>query len=382
MPALRRAGRIRARRRRVGRSARGRGRVRHRRRRDLPPSDEPDSCERRRRTRPRGGRRPALRSMQDRREARTTGVFARGHRPHRRSDGCRRPVGRDRLRFRLSRVRRGLSRGPRSRGVLLEGGRGRGEAPSHRGSYAGCGLWLARTRGARPQSGSPRLLSRAGAGVTGYLQRLAASVGPRLSRIRPVVDPLYAGAAGRPAAEAASAEFALEEVRALVAHPPRASRVAPNTAATDPPPDRREGSVRAPAVEPPRASLPAQEDAIPADPRPDPQTPTRPAQPSADERAPRPFEFPAQAIVTRASERAEPLVPRPAFRHEANRDRQESSRPMAQGRAEQAAPDEIRINIGRVEVIAAPPPSPRAAQRPNRATSLEDYLRSVSARRR
>ncbi len=55
---------------------------------------------------------------------------------------------------------------------------------------------------------------------------------------------------------------------------------------------------------------------------------------------------------------------------------------MAQGRAEQAAPDEIRINIGRVEVIAAPPPSPRVAQRPNKATSLEDYLRSVSARRR
>jgi len=218
--------------------------------------------------------------------------------------------------------------------------------------------------------------------MTGYLQRLAASVGPRPSRIRPVVDPLYAGGAGRPTAEAVSAELTLEEESALVAHPQRGSRVAPNTAATDPPPDRREGSARAPAVEPPRASLPAQEDAIPADPRPDPQTPARPAQPSADERAPRPFEFPARAILPRASEQAEPLVPRPTFRHEANRDRQESPRPMAQGRAEQAAPDEIRINIGRVEVIAAPPPSPRVAQRPNKATSLEDYLRSVSARRR
>ncbi len=217
--------------------------------------------------------------------------------------------------------------------------------------------------------------------MTGYLQRLAASVGPRPSRIRPVVDPLYAGGAGRPAAEAAAAELAIEEESALVAHSPRGSRVAPNTAATDPPPDRREGSISAPAVEPTRANLPTQEDAIPASPRPGAQTPPRPAQPSADERAPRPFEFPAQAILPRASEQAEPLVPRPTFRHEANRDRREPPRPTAQGRAEQAAAEEIRITIGRVEVIAAPPPSPRA-QRPNKATSLEDYLRSVSARRR
>ena len=219
--------------------------------------------------------------------------------------------------------------------------------------------------------------------MTGYLQRLAASVGPRPSRIRPVVDPLYAGGAGRPAAEAAAAEFALEEETTLVAHPPRGDRVAPNTApeATDRPRDRREGSVRGPAAAPPRASLPAQEDAILADPRPDPQTPARP-QPSADERPPRPFEFPAQAIVTRPSERAEPLVPRPAFRHEANRDGREPPRPTAEVRTEQVGAEEIRITIGRVEVIAAPPPSPPAAQRPNRAASLEDYLRSVSARRR
>jgi hypothetical protein len=35
-----------------------------------------------------------------------------------------------------------------------------------------------------------------------------------------------------------------------------------------------------------------------------------------------------------------------------------------------------------VEVIAAPPPAPRAAPPASKAVGLEDYLRGVSARRR
>jgi hypothetical protein len=45
-------------------------------------------------------------------------------------------------------------------------------------------------------------------------------------------------------------------------------------------------------------------------------------------------------------------------------------------------PDEIHINIGRVEVIAAPPTAPRTAAPASKAVSLEDYLRGVRARRR
>jgi hypothetical protein len=38
-------------------------------------------------------------------------------------------------------------------------------------------------------------------------------------------------------------------------------------------------------------------------------------------------------------------------------------------------PDDIQIHIGRIEVIAAPPPAPRAPAAPaSRSTKLDDYL--------
>jgi hypothetical protein len=37
-------------------------------------------------------------------------------------------------------------------------------------------------------------------------------------------------------------------------------------------------------------------------------------------------------------------------------------------------PDEIEIHIGRIEVIAVPPPAPRAPKPPDRSVSLDDYL--------
>ncbi len=234
--------------------------------------------------------------------------------------------------------------------------------------------------------------------MTGYLQRLAASVGSRPSRIRPVVDPLYAGGAGRFGAEAGAGELALEEesvlVDSLARQEPDTNRL-PHEAIE---PTRDPGDRRAPGpvVEPTRAGPPAPLVAIPPSLRPGAQTPA--AEPPAAQAGTRlPFEVRIGAsmaprlerrpsLVRRPAVRPEadrgpPLVRRPALRPEAERDRSEAARRAANGGPQATAPDEIRINIGRVEVIAAPPPSPRA-QRPNRATSLEDYLRSVSARRR
>jgi len=219
--------------------------------------------------------------------------------------------------------------------------------------------------------------------MTGYLQRLAASVGSRPSRIRPVVAPFYAG--GRFGAEAAPATFALEEESVLVASPARPEPAAPRPALAAIDPSRDRGERNAAAVEPPRAEdVSALEDVVPRNPRAGGQTPTRPATPqsAAHEPAPRPMEFIVETRVAPGIERAPPLVAQRAARPEGDRLRAEASQRSVPGRAPAATPDEIRITIGRVEVIAAPPPQPRAAAPANKATSLEDYLRGVSARRR
>src|SRR5271166_4315319 len=110
--------------------------------------------------------------------------------------------------------------------------------------------------------------------MTGYLQRLAASVGSRPSRIRPVVDPLYAGGAGRFGAEAGAGELALEEesvlVDSLARQEPDTNRL-PHEAIE---PTRDSGDRRAPGpvVEPTRAGPPAPLVAIPPSLRPGAQT--------------------------------------------------------------------------------------------------------------
>jgi len=232
--------------------------------------------------------------------------------------------------------------------------------------------------------------------MTGYLQRLAASVGSRPSRIRPVVDPLYAGGAGRFGAEAGAGELALEEesvlVDSLARQEPDTNRL-PHEAIE---PTRDPGDRRAPGpvVEPTRAGPPAPLVAIPPSLRPGAQTRRLSRLLRKRERVSRLKSIgrawrrdwsagrrsSAACGPTRRGSRAAARPPAGAST-EAERDRSEAARRAANGGPHATAPDEIRINIGRVEVIAAPPPSPRA-QRPNRATSLEDYLRSVSARRR
>ena len=189
-------------------------------------------------------------------------------------------------------------------------------------------------------------------------------------------------AARRFGAEAAPATFALEEESVLVASPAR-----PESADAAPAARRRStlrgtaGKRNAAAVEPPRAEdVSALEDAVPP----------RPAsrRPNADEAgdrairslvsrmAPRPMQL-HRRNACRAGNRARAAARPPAGGW---RRREIASGPRRRGAPckggpPAATPDEIRITIGRVEVIAAPPPRPRAAAPAPKATSLEDYLR-------
>jgi hypothetical protein len=45
-------------------------------------------------------------------------------------------------------------------------------------------------------------------------------------------------------------------------------------------------------------------------------------------------------------------------------------------------PDDIQIHIGRIEVLAVPPPAPRARQAPDRSLSLDAYLSRRDGRAR
>jgi ribonuclease E len=215
--------------------------------------------------------------------------------------------------------------------------------------------------------------------MRGYLQRLAASVQPQASRIRPAVTPLYArGSAGDVREEPALEEgnFAVAARRDTPA--PHEADVQVAKLAPPQPMARAALEFEAAAVE----RLVAEELRAAPDPR-----RARASENSAAEvvEAPRP-EAPVRKTVAAGRSEARPA---PALLVESHVTRREDAAPRAEpmrarageGRAA-SRPDEIHINIGRVEVIAAPPPAPRAAAPASKAVSLEDYLRGVSARRR
>jgi hypothetical protein len=103
---------------------------------------------------------------------------------------------------------------------------------------------------------------------------------------------------------------------------------------------------------------------------------------AAQEFSPHEFAFRAEARLVPKDERAPLLVPRSAVRPPGERARAPAPPRPARDAQQVPQPDEIHINIGRVEVVAAPQPQPRVAAPAHKATSLEDYLRDVSARRR
>jgi len=90
----------------------------------------------------------------------------------------------------------------------------------------------------------------------------------------------------------------------------------------------------------------------------------------------------AETRIAPNEEHAAPLVPRRAAWPAGDRARAPAPPRSARDAPQPAQPDEIHINIGRVEVVAPPQPQTRAAAPARKATSLEDYLRDVSARRR
>ena len=236
--------------------------------------------------------------------------------------------------------------------------------------------------------------------MTGYLQRLAAGAGPARSRIRPVVDPLYADGAGRPGLEEAPGDLAPETESLLVAR-----SAPPEPAAASWARGGREslgaGEARAaaPAAEgrlgrgeqdrrgfatghPRREELAAPSAFAPRAPEADlGGTAPNSALDGADE-APRGFEFRAAASASEKEDRAPPLVRRPSAWPADQRDATETPRRSARDSGQRTAPDEIRIHVGRVEVAAAARPQPSAPAPARKAMSLEDYLRRVSARRR
>lgn len=226
--------------------------------------------------------------------------------------------------------------------------------------------------------------------MTGYLQRLAASVRPQASRIRPVVDPLFAGPAARSGRPDSSG---LEEVETLVPaqasglderdapgpdRAPRQTAIAPRPAedVEDPvrPSDGRRAATRATESRPAAATTPDGSFA------PSLLAGVAPAASALAASADGP-----SAIRSKAANAPDPgpafLAPPRLPRSEPARLAAEAARRREADRAPAARGDDIHITIGRVEVIAAPPPA-RAAAPASKATSLEDYLRGVSARRR
>ena len=241
--------------------------------------------------------------------------------------------------------------------------------------------------------------------MSGYLLRLAATAGLRPSRIRPVVDALYAAGSGRPGLEAAQGEFARDNDSILVSlsetregASPRPVRGARDEAVGDDPGSvaapvaerrlvRREQDPAAAAIEPPQAqSFVAQGGPAAGAPAADfGRDSPRPVVAQSGEPANEPhegFEFRAVASAAERGDHPPRLVRGPAAWSGGERDAIATPRRSAHESGQRTAPDEIRINIGRVEIVAAARPQPSAPAPPRKAMSLEDYLRGVTARRR
>src|SRR5271168_4583512 len=82
---------------------------------------------------------------------------------------------------------------PRSLDVSVGRDRGAGAAASARGAHAGCGLWVERGADTLAECDASGVLSRNGARMSGYLQRLAASVARPRPSLHPLVGSIFSG---------------------------------------------------------------------------------------------------------------------------------------------------------------------------------------------
>lgn len=281
--------------------------------------------------------------------------------------------------------------------------------------------------------------------MSGYLQRLAASVLKPSAAIHPILGSVFS-----PPPQPVPAEHEeLFSARSAAAETPRSAPAVPlspsiehdtaDTSALPHAPVRERAGFRA-SIDPPQwrpePALPASSDiettehaGLPRSSRPEPdREPSRPAlgqhpivpwnrsQPRSTD--PTTQARDSYAAATPAASRAEPAVPernsppvaatpepplqdfetrvyRPliepsfqrqtppailpeTFREARNTDRRDSPRPQA---LPQHEPDEIRIHIGRIEVVAAVPAPVHAAPRPVRPSpDLGDYLKRRNGR--
>src|SRR5271170_769660 len=88
----------------------------------------------------------------------------------------------------------GVVRGePRSLNVPVGGDRGAGTAASARGAHVGHGLWVERGGDTLAECDASGVLSRNGARMSGYLQRLAVSVARPRPSLHPLVGSIFSG---------------------------------------------------------------------------------------------------------------------------------------------------------------------------------------------
>jgi hypothetical protein len=83
-----------------------------------------------------------------------------------------------------------------------------------------------------------------------------------------------------------------------------------------------------------------------------------------------------------AEQRITALMPMPAAVAAATQRLPRQLRAQQREAARDSAPQDVQIHIGRIEVIAVPPPSQRAAAPKSKSTSLDDYLNHANGRRR
>jgi hypothetical protein len=224
--------------------------------------------------------------------------------------------------------------------------------------------------------------------VSAYLERLATSTRQPAAGIAPLAGPLYL-----------SSRAASEPTAGVPGRPPAATRLP--AAARDVSLPRSPApplEAQAPADPPTPAPTAAFEPLLPAV---QPETEAASARGGGGDGEDAPVDAPPETPLRAFSQpsRATPLGPQllPAERTEPQPARSGPARPMvrtsrpdgtplppgrtstrllASGQAAEGASEEIRIHIGRVEVVATgPPPAPPAQHRERTSLRLEDYLR-------
>jgi len=225
--------------------------------------------------------------------------------------------------------------------------------------------------------------------MRGFLQRVAASVVQPKPSVHPFIESIYSPAKslGHEAPQlhhdesSVSASPAARNL-AFQSIPETQTRVASTTAHRHPPSDPTPFEPLLPErmrqiIQPPRQFEPNEPSSDPSA-----STPRRADSPlrldsASQESAPEFIPIVLNSSPRTGTPEATPASPRTSnepYAVQARIIRQTQPSPNA-ARAPQTPPDEIQINIGRIEVIAVPPPAPRPAAAPARkGLSLDEYL--------